>query len=322
MPLGSPLSLSFVIVNKDDRGVIATLEALQRLVIDPGWVAETLVVDASDGRLDDIRSRFPEVRWIPFTGSSEKPTIPEQRNVGVSNSRGAIIVFIDASCVPDPGWLPALIRPLADEGELIVAGANRSAGKRGIRDEAARFVAGSRYIREAPSLNLAVARQVFQLIGEFDETFHYGSDVDFTWRAVDAGCRIRYVPDAVVAHDWGTFRSELRRSFLYGQARYRLYAKHPQRRGDAWLDDPEAVAYPLFLVIAPLAFISRWIAALLAIPLVKNARHQPLLTVTHNLVYGAGVLTAVGRGLNRRARPWVRRCCHLHRRSGGGRPTS
>jgi GT2 family glycosyltransferase len=252
------------------------------------------VVDASEGRLDDIRHRFPAVRWIPFAARRDKPTIPEQRNLGIAASRGDIIVFLDASCVPEPGWLPALIDPLTREGELIVAGSHRSIGTRGIRDESMHFVGDKRYIREAPTLNLAVARSVFDLVGRFDEKFHYGSDVDFTWRAVDAGCRIRYVPKAVVAHDWGTLRTEMRRSYRYGQARYQLYAKHPQRRRSAWRHDPEAVAYPLFLMIAPFAIVNPWVAALLAIPFIKNLRHRPLLTVTHHLVYGAGVLMAAG----------------------------
>jgi GT2 family glycosyltransferase len=181
------------------------------------------------------------------------------------------------------------------EGELLVAGSHRSAGRRGIRDEFTHFVGDRRYIGEASTLNLAVARPVFELIGGFDVSFRYGSDIDFTWRAVDAGCRIRYVPEAVVAHDWGTLRAELRRSFLYGEARHRLYAKHAGRRRTIWRRESEAVAYPLFLLIAPLAVVSPWVVALLVVPLIKNLRHRPLLTVTHHLVYGAGILAAAAR---------------------------
>ncbi len=292
MSLAASVSISLVIVNKDDRGIVDTLAALSRLNAEPGWKLETIVVDASGGRFDDVRRIFPKVRWIPFEADPIKPTIPEQRNVAVSASDSDIVVFIDASCVPDSGWLSALVCPLVNDGELLVTGSHRSAGKRSIRDEYTHFTGDRRYIGEASTLNLAVARRVFELIGGFDEDFHYGSDIDFTWRAVDAGCRIRYVPEAVVAHDWGTPRAELRRSFLYGQARHRLYAKHVRRRRTVWRHEPEAVAYPLFLMIAPLAIISPWIAALLAIPLLKNLRHRPLLTVVHHLAYGAGILTA------------------------------
>lgn len=298
MTVSDPLSISFVVVNKDDPGIADTLTALDRLARDADWTIETVVVDASDGRLDSVRQRFAEVRWIDFDGASAgKPTIPEQRNVGLSESGGTVIVFIDASCVPDPGWLPALIGPIAGEGEMLVAGSYRSARARSIRDEASHFVGPRRYLPEAPTLNLAVTREVFERVGTFDESFAYGSDVDFTWRAVDAGLRIRYIPQAVVAHDWGTLGSELRRSFRYGQARYHLYAKHPRRRRYAWRREPELIAYPLFLVISPLVVVSPWVAALLAIPFLKNLRHRPILTIVHHLIGAAGILTAAAGSL-------------------------
>jgi hypothetical protein len=276
------MKLSFLIINKDDRGIERTLAAL-------GDEHEVVVVDASEGRLDDVRDRFPRARWIPFVPTG-KPTIPEQRNVSVRESTGDVMVFIDASCEPDAGWLAALVRPIAHDGEQIVAGAHRSSGDAGLRDEAGRFLAGARYLREAPTINLAVRREVFDRVGGFDEAFHYGSDVDFTWRCVDAGLRIRYAPDAVIAHDWGQTREEVRRSYLYGQARARLYAKHPHRLREAPRHDPTAVAYPLFLLLAPAALRRPSLLALLAIPFIKNARHRPLLTTAHGLVYGAGVM--------------------------------
>jgi GT2 family glycosyltransferase len=282
--------VSLVIVNKDDRGVAHTLLALDG--IEPDQQTEIVLVDASEGRLDDVRDAFPQVRWIEFRPRSDKPTIAEQRNVGVASSRGEIVVFIDASCVPDPGWLSTLIRPLVEEGELIVAGSHRSAGKRSIRDEDAHFVGNGRYIPEAPTLNLAVHRSVFERIGGFDEAFRYGSDLDFTWRAVDHGYRIRYVPEARVTHDWGTSWRDLRRTFVYGQARYHLYAKHLCRRRRAWREDWVSLAYPLFLIASPVCVVAPRILMLLAIPLVKNIRHRPVLTVVHHFVYAAGILSA------------------------------
>lgn len=288
--------LSFVIANKDDRGVGHTLEALLGLEAGQGWDTEIVVVDASDGRLDDLRARFSGIRWISFPSNSQKkPTIAEQRNVGVASSVGEIIVFVDASCVPQPGWLQALLAPILYEGEMIVAGSHRSVGDRGIRDEAMHFVGNGPYIGEAPTLNLALARSVFDRVGGFDETFAYGSDLDFTWRAVEAGFRIRYVPNAVVAHDWGNFRREVRRSFQYGQARYRLYAKHPRRRRLILREDPPAAIYPLILLLSPLGLLYPWTATVLLIPLVKNWRHRPLLTVVHHLIYAAGLLAEAWR---------------------------
>lgn len=289
-------TVSLVVISRDDRGLRDTLGALARASAAGGRVLETIVVDASAGRLDDIRAEFPAVRWIVFPPRAGKPTIPEQRNAGVGGASGEVVVFTDASCVPSEGWLSRLLAPIAAEGEAIVAGGVRSTGRPGLRDEAAHFLGGARYLREAPTINLAVARRVFDAVGTFDERFAYGSDADFTWRAVDAGYRIRYEPAALVSHDWGGALAEARRSYRYGQARLRLYAKHRGRRRRMLADDPIAVVYPLLLLALPaLACEPVLAAALLAVPLVKNAGHRPLLTLADHLLYGAGVLSEAWR---------------------------
>lgn len=296
MSADSP-SASFIIINKDDRGVADTLRSLSATAASASLRAEIVVVDASEGRLDDVRDAHPEVRWVRFTPNPAKPTIPEQRNAGVRSSTGDIVVFVDASCVPQPGWLEHLLRPILEEGESIVAGGHRSSGSPGIRDEVERHLGGAHYLREAPTINLAIRRDAFERVGTFDESFAYGSDVDFTWRANDAGLRIRYAPDAVVEHDWGSMSSDLRRSWVYGQARFNLYAKHRRRRRDALRDDPTAIVYPLFLLLLPIALVWRSILALLAVPLIRNRGKRPFLTVAHHLAYGAGVLHAAQRRL-------------------------
>ena len=81
------------------------------------------MVDASDGRLDDIRKQHESaVRWVQF----ERPpgagvTIPHQRNVGVRSAVGEIIVFTDSGCYPERGWLARLTAPLLRD-ERVTAG--------------------------------------------------------------------------------------------------------------------------------------------------------------------------------------------------------
>jgi glycosyl transferase family 2 len=285
-------SVSFLIINKNDPGIRDTLSALQGVRSSLVSIRETLVVDASDKRAGDWRREFPDVGWIPFTATSDKPTIPEQRNLAVARSSGDILVFIDASCVPEEGWLDELVAPIVREGERAVAGSYRSVGAEGIRDEDARILGTPKYVREAPTMNLAVVRSVFDEIGGFDESFSYGSDVDFTWRLNDAGIQVRYAPQAVVAHEWGAARSEVKRSWLYGKARYRLYAKHRRRRSKILKEDPVAVVYPALLLALPAAVIQPLVLALFGALLVRNRGNRPFLTVAHHLVYGAGVLAA------------------------------
>jgi glycosyltransferase involved in cell wall biosynthesis len=294
--------VSILIINKDDRGLADTLAALTELAEVNAGEAEVLVVDASQGRLDDIRDRYAaSVRWIPYDPIPGRSSIPQQRNVAVAESAGEIIVFTDASCVPEHEWLSRLLAPFGDDGEQIVAGSARSSRGPNLRDNTAGWLEGQRYIREAPTINLAMTREVHAELGGFDESFGYGSDVDFTWRANDAGYRVRYVESAIVRHDWGTPQSDLRRSYTYGKARARLYRKHVRRWPDLFTHDITALGYPVFLAMLPLTVLRRfrWLPLALAIPLVRNRNRNPVATVLDHLVYAAGVLRVLGESL-----PW------------------
>ena len=219
--------------------------------------------------------------------------------MGVRKSRGDIVLFTDASCVPDDGWLDAMLAPILTEGELMVAGSHRSSTGPSIRDDTSYFLRARRYVREAPTINLAFRTTVHAQLGGFDESFAYGSDVDFTWRANDSGFRIRYVPDAIVRHDWGGPRDEVRRAYKYGQARARLYLKHPRRWRELFTSDVIAVVYPAYLLSLPLARVRqlRWLPLVIVLPALRNRQRQPLLTLADHLVYAVGVLRELARHL-------------------------
>ena len=127
-------------------------------------------------------------------------------------------------------------------------------------------------------------------MGGFDESFTYGSDVDFTWRLSDMGYRIRRVPDAIIQHDYGTPRRQRQRSYVYGKARARLYRKHRARRKYVLRDDPIAVVYPLFLLALPLTLIFPPYPLLLLIPAWRNRSHGIIRVLVDHIWFGAGVL--------------------------------
>lgn len=295
--------ISIVIISKDEPALDQTLTAVRSQVEHLAEPAEILVIDASDGRLDHIRdAHATAVRWIRF----ERPTgvritIPHQRNIGVRAARGDVIVFTDSGCYPDPEWLAKIIGPLR-AAENITAGLTLAAaeGVDPYQQNAQHDPSDSPsdvYLRECPTINMAFRRAAFDAIGGFDEQFAYGSDSDFSWRLVDAGFRILLVPDAVIRHDWGTRRRQLRRSYLYGRARWRLYRKHRSRRKRLLRDDPVVVVYPLFLLgLVPVIIISPAYPALLLylllllVPAWRNRSADVAAVLADHLAYGAGVL--------------------------------
>jgi GT2 family glycosyltransferase len=284
--------VAIIVINKNDPGLERTLDVLSALALVTAGDAEIVVVDASEGRFDELRSRLPAVRWQQFTPLPDRSSIPQQRNEGLAQTDAETVVFIDASCVPGPDWLHRLCAPIWSGEETIVAGSQRSSRGDGLRDQATDRQIHLRYLPEAPTINLALKRSVLVELGGFDESFRYGSDVDLTWRAIDAGHRIRYVPDAVVSHDWGSVHEEAWRSFAYGRARAQLYLKHPARWRGALGRDAPVVVYPLLLLATPMLVRRPAALALLAMPLWRNRGRRPVLTVAEHFVYGAGALAA------------------------------
>ena len=285
--------ISVVIVSKDERGIDTTLTNIAEQFSELAEECEIVVVDASAGRLDDVWDRHKDnVRWIDYTQpSGVGVSIPHQRNVGVRAALGDIIVFTDAGCRADPGWLPAIVSPIRSGKEQVTAGLTLAlTGSSTLYDEGARASLRARYLSECGAGNLAFRRDVFEAVGGFDENFAYGSDVDFTWRLNANGFKIASVPGAVNRHDWGPGRRRLRRSYVYGKARARLYRKHHIGLIEIARRDPMAVAYPLFLVGLPLTLLFPFYPALLLIPAWRNRSNGPMRVLIDHLVYGSGIL--------------------------------
>jgi GT2 family glycosyltransferase len=282
--------VSLVIVNKNERLLSDTLDAISPFV--GNTLSEVLVVDASNGDLDDIRQSHDWARWIDYVQpAGVRATIAHQRNVGVRNANGDVIVFTDSGCFPDDGWLEKLLAPILTEGEFVTCGPAKSTGKSVYSGSDRQEVADGPYVPWAVTGNIAFRREAFDDVGGFDESFGSASDMDFTWRLVDHGYRLRWVPDAVVRHDWGTPDRQLRRAFFYGKGGCRLLRKHPNRIGDAARHKSVAPIYALFLFGLPLTIKWRWYPLLLLWPIWRNRKEDlRWLVLADHLVMGAGFL--------------------------------
>jgi glycosyltransferase involved in cell wall biosynthesis len=289
--------ISVVIISKDETGLDDTLIHVADQASSLTEPCEIVVVDASSHRLNYIRERHAgTVRWLDFQPPPDvRTSIPHQRNVGVREARGDIIVFTDAGCHPRPGWLASLVAPLLQD-EHVVAGITKDPSGEGRWEFAAEKVRAGTYLREAGTGNLAFHRKVFDAVDGFDENFEYGSDMDFSWRLIDIGYRIRCVPEAIVDHDWGTTRRNRHRSYVYGKARARLYRKHRGRLKRIIRNDPMCVVYPLFLLGLPLTLIFPLYPFLLLIPAWRYRSHGLVGAVRVQIdyvTYGAGVLAGI-----------------------------
>lgn len=283
--------ISIIIINKNDYGIYNTLNALANISYSKR--TEIIVVDSSDGNLNHIRNSFKNVKWIEYINNKNKKiTISEQRNLGIKNSTGEYIVFLDANCIPIKNWLNQLVGVALKENEFLVAGGIKASNKREVNTIIHNY--NQKYIPEAPTTNLLIDKRVFDKIGYFNEKGTYGEDVDFTWRAVAAGFKIRYLPEALIFHDMGNFNEQCKRMLRYGDARLRLYLRYKNKILKMTKDDfVMVVIYPLYIFLLPLTFIFPFYPIFLIVPIIKNIKNKPLKNTCYNLFFGLGVLKAL-----------------------------
>lgn len=278
--------ISVIIVVKNDPAIATTLEHLSKVGRDIPH--EVIVVDSSDpSRLAKVRKAFPTVHWHQFPPSTERTT-PQQRNMGMQLARGENIAFIDAGCIPADTWLKSMLAQL-ESGKDIVCGPVRDSNPKNMVHYAPELDRG-KYVDICTTISVGIRRRVIERIGEFDPSFRFGQDIDFFWRATDAGFRIFYDPEVAISHDWGDSNEQMKRAYEYGKARAHLFKKHWARRWKQLRYEPHVWAYSLFIIGLPLTWFIPFYPLLILLPVAKNLNHHPIGLILHHLAYGLGVI--------------------------------
>jgi glycosyltransferase involved in cell wall biosynthesis len=221
------------------------LAALAAQEIGTPW--ELLVVD--NGSTDATRQVAEAWRdRLPLTliDAAGRPGISHTRNTGAAAARADLLLFCDSDDVVQPGWAMALVEGLAEAD--VVGGRTRDDLLGGLEKgggapwreahPADRLPSASGGPAYAPGANFAVRRRVVEALGGWDSTIPAAEDIDFSWRAQQAGFRLGFAPRAVVAYrQRSTARQVASQSFAYGRSRRRLQSRHrqaiPSRLGPA-----------------------------------------------------------------------------------------
>jgi GT2 family glycosyltransferase len=204
---------------------------------------EVLVVD------NDSRDRTAQVAAAGGARvvSEPVPNRSRARNRGASAASSRLYAFTDADCVADAQWLEALLAH-ADLAPLVAGDVKlrtREPPNAIERFEELWRFGQAAWVEQgwAATANLLVRADAFEAIGGFDPTWrHIGEDVDFCFRARDAGYGLAYCASATVDHDGERELGPLlRRCFRHGysvnQAFYRLGAGYR-----AWRDPAPALS--------------------------------------------------------------------------------
>jgi glycosyltransferase involved in cell wall biosynthesis len=201
-----------------------------------GSDVEILVVDNnSTDQTAAIAREFPGVRVLcqPEQGSYAS------RNLGIRESSGEAVVFLDPDCVPRPGWLLAASRGFHAPASQILLGQRYYGPSAALKlleiyeDEKIQWILRSGRADQVYGYtnNMAVRRSLLEEFGPFPERMR-GGDTMFVQRVVSAlgiGC-VAVVPGMGVDHlEVSGLRDYYHKRMVYGASNALLSQEVPFR---------------------------------------------------------------------------------------------
>jgi len=107
-----------VAAHNEGRDLARTLESIIATADQLDY--ELIVADdaTSDGSVDDVRSRFPQIRVV---SSEKRQGASATKALGADEARGEVLVFLDGHTKPDPGALERLVQDVEEvDGAAII----------------------------------------------------------------------------------------------------------------------------------------------------------------------------------------------------------
>ncbi len=290
---------------------------------------EILVVDgmSQDKTLEIVKNyqeRFPElVRALSNPGKTQS----RGRNIGISESKGKIVAYIDGHAYADKKWLHTLAevlenspRDVAGIGSIHLPPPDDTFSGKLIAHVQMSLLGGagtsfrqkptSRPVNTAPFV--AYRKEVLEMVGLYDESLDKSEDVDLNWRIHKKGFKIIVSPNATTYYyrKYNCFSSLFRHLFGYGLWRAKFIKKHPTAIRMNTIAPPTIIAGILFLSV--LSFFHPVISTLLSLTLIAYGisiflnsvklciAHRdikyliaPIIYFLHHIGFGTGFLVGL-----------------------------
>lgn len=198
-----------------------------------------IVEDGSQIPCEDVVKRYVGRMNVEYF-NKENGGPAAARNFGAQHAKGEYLIILDSDVVVPQGYLAAIDEELAREACDAFGGPDRAAesftpvqkaisysmtsffttgGIRGGKKKMDKF-----YPR---SFNMGIRRDVYTALGGF-AAMRFGEDIDFSYRIVESGYKVRLFPDAWVWHKRRTdFRKFFKQVHNSGIARINLEKRHP-----------------------------------------------------------------------------------------------
>jgi len=237
---GRPLDALIICTRNRGVQLERCLDALRAVDFGERW-GLILVDNGSTDGTPELLSRFQQTVEFPVAlVHAQRPGLGRARNAGLARTEGALVVFTDDDCYPDPGFLASWGKLFDEHPEVAFGG-----GRIELYDPAdlpitiqtlaePRVVSPGAFIEAGfiNGANMGFRRGALAAIGDFDPETGAGTpfpfeDVDAQLRLSAAGYAGYYSPQPLVLHHHGR-RGEADRAFLmaqYARGRGACYAK-------------------------------------------------------------------------------------------------
>lgn len=255
------MDVSFIIVSwnvcdllrRCERSILQEAEACQRAV-------ETIVVDnaSSDGSVEMLRSEFPQVNVI---ANPKNVGFTRANNQALAAAQGRYLFLLNPDTELRPGALRTLIEFMEAHPQAGMTGPRLFYGDGSPQSSRRRFPTLATAFFESTKLQqwfprnriltcyymldtrddetqpvdwingsaMFVRRQVYDQIGGFDERFFmYSEELDWCYRARQAGWQIFYLPSAGITHYEGKSSEQVvaERDIYFHSSKIRFFRKY------------------------------------------------------------------------------------------------
>lgn len=191
--------VSVILLTKDSGSTVK--KSIESIFAQTRLPDEVVVVDGNsqDGTPEVVRNYPVKLVTEPGLGFGYA------RNLGVKKASGDIVFFLDSDCYAEPDWIENALSHFGSDPEN--AGVTGQTCLWNTESPVARFLAyvGGRVnmptemktVKIAPTMNLALKREVIDEVGGFDDTLIRCEDTDLTYK-ISQNHRILYDPNVTI----------------------------------------------------------------------------------------------------------------------------
>lgn len=229
--------------------------------------------DSEDGSPEVVKEHYLN-RSVPvFLRMNPHRKTPSSLNLGIKAATGDVVVILGAHTELFPDFLKYNVENLRKPNVYCSGGTQINHGK--TRSQVSIGAAMSHWFgmasapyryRGKPGFVNTVAygayrKEIFDMVGYFDETGVISEDSEFNLRITRAGYQVRYDPRIKTRYYPRKSLSELAsQMFCYGVLRSQVFRKH--KGGLLWLHYLPPISLVLLILVGILSFFSVWVGFL------------------------------------------------------------